>query len=66
MLSILEAVNTSGIFCATELETLKRNFGSPLLISHFRLKGLFDKIHIRANVWITLQQFHQELKLIIT
>ena len=33
------------------------------MISHFRLRNLFDKPEIRANDRITLRQFHQELKL---
>ena len=33
------------------------------MISHFRLRNLFDKPEIRANDRMTLRQFHQELKL---
>ena len=62
----VETISASGIFYATALKTLTRDFGSPLLISHFRLKCLFDKPQIRANDRITLRQFHQELKLAIT
>ena len=62
----VETIGTSGIFYATALKILKRDFGSPLLISHFRLINLFDKPIIRANDRITLRQFHQELKLTIT
>ena len=62
----VETIGTSGIFFATALKTLKRDFGSPLLISHFRLRNLFDKAQIRANDRITLRQFHQELELTIT
>ena len=62
----VEKIATSGIFYATVLKTLKRDFASPLLISHFRLRNLFDKPQIRANDRITLRQFHQELKLTIT
>ena len=61
----VEMIGTSGIFFATALKTLKRDFGSPLLISHFRLRNLFDKAQIRANDR-TLPQFHQELELTIT
>ena len=59
---IVATIGTSGIFYATALKT----FGSPLLISHFCLKNLFNKPQIRANDRITLGQFHQELKLIIS
>ena len=60
----VETVSTSGIFHATALKTLKRDFGSPLLISHFHLRNLFDKPQIRANDRITLRQFHQELDMV--
>ena len=63
---VVETIGTSGTFYATALKTLKRDFGSPLLISHFRLKNLFDKPQIRANDKITLGQSHQEIKLTIT
>ena len=62
----VETIGTSGIFYATALKTLKREFRSPLLISLFRLRNLFDKPQIRTNDRTTLQQFHQELKLTIT
>ena len=61
-----ETVSTPEIFYATALKTLKRDFVSLLLTSHFRLKNLFDKPQIQANDRITLRQFHQELKLTIT
>ena len=61
----VETIGTSGIFYATALKALKRDLGSPLLISHFCLKNLFDKPQSRPNDRITIQQFHQELKLTI-
>ena len=60
----METIGASSIFYATALKTLKRDFGSPLLISQFRLKNLLDKPQIRANGTINLRQFHEELKLI--
>ena len=60
----VETISTSCIFHAAALKTLKRDFGSPLLISHFHLRNLFDKPQIRANDRITLQQFHQELDMV--
>ena len=62
----VKTIGTSGIFYATALKTLKRDFGSPFLISHFRLKNLFGKPQIRPNGRTTLRQFHQEPKLTIT
>ena len=62
----VQTIGASGIFYAAALKTLKRDFRSPLLILHFRLKNLFDKPQIRANDRITPREFHQELKLTFT
>ena len=50
----VEMIGTSGIFYAIALKTLKRDFRSPLLISHFCLKKFFDKPQIWANGRINL------------
>ena len=62
----VETIGTSGIFYAAALKTLKWDLESPLSILHFRQKNLFDKPQIWANDGITLQQFHQQLKLTVT
>ena len=46
---VVEMIGTSGIFKATALKTLKRDFGIPLLISHFPLKELNEKPQMRVN-----------------
>ena len=44
------------------LKTLKRDFGSPLIVAHSRLCFVFDKVQIKANGKVSLRQFHQQLK----
>ena len=39
----IEAIGTSGLFYATALKTLKKNFGNPLVISHMKLKLLLNR-----------------------
>ena len=54
------------IFYATALKTLKRDFGSPVVVTHFKIKSLLDAPQIYANDRVGLPQFHQQLKCCIT
>ena len=38
----IEAVGTCGLFYVSALKTLKREFGNTLLVSHLRLKSMFN------------------------
>ena len=38
-----KTVGTNGYFYATALKVLKRDFGNPLVVSHLKLKKLFDQ-----------------------
>ena len=60
---VIEAIGKSGRFYATALKTLKRNFGNPLLVSHAKLKLLFDQAQIKSADRISLRKFHQHLKI---
>ena len=62
----IEAVGTCGLFYATALKTLKREFGNTLLVAHLRLKSIFNKLQIEPNDRSTLPEFHQRIKLNIT
>ena len=62
----IEAVGTCGLFYASALKTLKREFGNTLLVSHLRLKSMFNKPQIKANDRSALPEFHQQIKLNIT
>ena len=39
----VESIRISGIFCATTLKTLKRDFGNPTVIAHLKTKHLFNQ-----------------------
>ena len=60
---VIKIIRTTGRFYATALKTLKRDFGNPLLISHARLKFLFDQPQIKSTDRISLRRFHQQLKI---
>ena len=62
----IETVGTCGLFYATALKTLKREFGNTLLVAHLRLKSIFNKLQIEPNDRSTLPEFHQRIKLNIT
>ena len=42
----------------TALKKLKRDFGNPILVSHAKLKLLFDQSQIKNADMISLQRFH--------
>ena len=60
---VIEAIGKSGRFYATALKTLKRDFGNPVLVSHAKLKLLFDQPQIKGADRMSLHRFHQHLKI---
>ena len=42
----VELVGCEGIFDATELKSLKQDFGNPLVVSHLKIKTIFDQPQI--------------------
>ena len=47
----IEAVGTcGGLFYASAFKTLKKEFGNTLLASHLRVKSMFNKPQIKANM----------------
>ena len=60
---VIETIGNTGLFYATALKTLKRDFGNSLLISHVKLKLLFDQSQIKNTDRISLRRFHQQLKI---
>ena len=60
---VIETIGNTRRFYATALKTLKRGFGNPLLISHTKLKLLFDQPQIKSADRISLRRFHQQLKI---
>ena len=62
----VESIDISGIFYATALKTLKRDFGNPIVIAHLKMKHLFKQPQIKNNDRTELRMFHQHLQGAIT
>ena len=62
----IQSIGISGLFYATALKTLKRDFGNPAVVSHLKLKSILDKPQIASNDRISLRQYQQQLKSTIT
>ena len=60
------SIGPSGIFCITALKALKHDYGNPIIVSHLRVKSLFEFPPIKSNDRIALRNFHQKLKITIT
>ncbi|XP_066921098.1 uncharacterized protein [Clytia hemisphaerica] len=62
----VECIGTSGIFYATALKSLKRDFGNATVVTHAKLKLLLDKPQLVSNDRAALKRFHQQLKSTLT
>ena len=62
---VIAAVGSNGIFYATALKTLKKDFGDPLLLAHLKLKAVFDRPHIKTNDRIGLPPTLKNLQLVV-
>ena len=62
----VESISYEGIFYATALKSLKRDFGNPVLVSHLKIKSIFDQPQIKPNDKIGLRKYHQQVKIINT
>ena len=60
---VIETLGNTRCFYANALKTLKHDFGNPLLISHTKLKLLFDQPQIKRADRISLRRFHQQFKI---
>ena len=56
----------NGLFYATALKALKREFRNPYAVSLFKLKAVLDQSQIQTDDQKGLKQIHQRLKTIIT
>ena len=56
----------SGIFCATALKALRRDYGYPIIVSHQLVKSLLKFQSIKTNNQTALPNFHQKRKITIT
>ena len=50
------------MFYATTLKILKREYGNPLLVSHLKLKKLFDQPQIKNQDRTALREYQHQLK----
>ena len=57
----VKIVGTNGYFYATALKSLKMDFGNFLVVSHLKLKKLFDQKQINIKDKLRLRSFHQLL-----
>ena len=57
------SIGCEGIFYATALKSLKRDFGNPVLVSHLKIKSIFDQPQIKPNDKIRLRKYHQQVKI---
>ncbi|XP_066920798.1 uncharacterized protein [Clytia hemisphaerica] len=55
----VECIGTSGIFYATALKTLKRDFGNKTVVTHSKLRNLLDKPQLPSDDRSSLKRFHQ-------
>ena len=62
----IQPIGTSGIFYATALKTLKRDYEYPVIVSRLRVKSLFEFQPTKSNERIALRKFHQKLTINIT
>ena len=60
---VIAAIGSNAIFYATALKTLKKNFGDPLLVAHFKIKKVFVRPQIIPNYRIGLRNFRHHLKI---
>ena len=63
---LVKSVGTNGYFYATALKVLKKDFGNPLVVSHLKLKKLFDQKQINIKDKFGLRAFHQQLRICIS
>ena len=63
---LIEANGHNGIFYATVLKSLKRDFGNPVIVSHLRIQPLLDQPQIKPNDKIGLRHYHQQVKITST
>ena len=63
---VVSAIGRNGLFYATALKALKREFGKPYVVSFLKLKAILDQSQIQTGDQKGHKQFHQQLKTVIT
>ena len=59
----VESIGCDGIFYATALKSVKRDFGNPALVSHLKIKSVFNQHQLKPNDKIGLRTYHQQIKI---
>ena len=59
---VVSAIGRNGLFYATALKALKREFGNPYAVSFLKLKAVLDQSQIQTDDQKGFEQFHQQLK----
>ena len=59
----VESIDCEGIFYATALKSSKRDFGNPVLVTHLKIKSIFDQPQIKSNDKIGLRKYHHQVKI---
>ena len=57
----IQSIGSNGIFYASALKSLKRDFGNPVVVSHLKLKAVLDMPQIPTNDRVLLRRYHQRL-----
>ena len=60
------SIGTNELFYASALKSLKRGLRDAMVLIHLKLKSAFDKPQIKSANRITLREFQQSLKCVIT
>ena len=60
------SIGTNRLFYTSALKSFKRDFGDPLVVTHLKLKSVFDKPQIKSLCRTALREFQQSLKCVIT
>ena len=62
----VSAIGQDGLFYASALKLLKREFGNPLMVSYLKLKEVLELPPIQHDDQNSLRNYHQKLKTIVT
>ena len=63
---VVLAIVRNGLFYATALKALKREFGNLYAVSFLKLKAVLDQSQVQTDDQKGLKQSHQQLKTVIT
>ena len=53
--------SVESIFCAKALKSLKRDFSNSVLVSHLKMKLIFDQHEVNTSGKIGFRNYHQQV-----